>query len=277
MTAVMRSITRGVLCLLISFGATCVAAAETLSIEQREAILREAEAAYERGIEARGSGTSEAHDAFSEAASRYQQLLSGAPDNGHLQYNLGNVLFESGRLGDAILAYRRALAVQPDHAAARENLAYARTTCAVQIDPMPSMQARDAILQRTSFLSDTSWLFVASVAYVMFWGLLAWPGMAKRHWPVVIGVLIIVLGATMPLVARRWAHDGMRHEAVVLRSDLTVRKGHGDGFDPAFEPPLSVGVEVEIRDERGDWAQIRVGAGLEGWVPSAALGRVTGW
>ena len=44
------------------------------------------------------------------------------PDHADAHNNLGNVLKERGKLQDAVIAYRRALALTPDHVDAYVNL-----------------------------------------------------------------------------------------------------------------------------------------------------------
>jgi tetratricopeptide (TPR) repeat protein len=52
----------------------------------------------------------------------FQKALAFQPDYAAAHYNLGNALFLKGQVDEAILHYQRALAIQPDYAKACNNL-----------------------------------------------------------------------------------------------------------------------------------------------------------
>ena len=69
---------------------------------------------------------------FARAEQLFRQVIDGdgqhAPvRNADLYVNLGNAALQAERLGPAIAAYRRALALAPQNAQARQNLVYARS------------------------------------------------------------------------------------------------------------------------------------------------------
>jgi len=51
-----------------------------------------------------------------------------------------------------------------------------------------------------------------------------------------------------------------------MADGVVVRKGNGDGFEPAFTQPLSQGVEFRVLEERPGWIQIRLPDGKSGWI-----------
>ncbi len=53
----------------------------------------------------------------------FEEALRLEPDSAEAQYNLGNMLAESGRVQEAIEHYRQALRIKPNYAQARDNLA----------------------------------------------------------------------------------------------------------------------------------------------------------
>ena len=63
---------------------------------------------------------------YEEAATLYQAMIDEQP-NAILYYNLGNAQFKQGELAQAILAYERALRLQPHHKDAKYNLAFAQS------------------------------------------------------------------------------------------------------------------------------------------------------
>ena len=63
---------------------------------------------------------------YGEAAAMYQSLLDEQPD-AQVYYNLGNAYFKQGELAQSILAYERALRLNPNDKDAKYNLAFAQS------------------------------------------------------------------------------------------------------------------------------------------------------
>ena len=51
---------------------------------------------------------------LAEAVAAYRQILAGWPDIAEAYNNLGNVLLEQGKFGEAAAQYERAVALKPD-------------------------------------------------------------------------------------------------------------------------------------------------------------------
>ena len=65
---------------------------------------------------------------YSNELTLYQATLEKNPDSWMTQNNLADVLFQAGRLSEAIEHYRQALQVRPDYADAQNNLGFALNT-----------------------------------------------------------------------------------------------------------------------------------------------------
>ena len=72
----------------------------------------------------------EDHDLRIEGFRRVERLFGSAVEGGYatadLYANLGNAALQAEHLGSAVLAYRRALVLDPDHDRARQNLIHVR-------------------------------------------------------------------------------------------------------------------------------------------------------
>lgn len=69
-------------------------------------------------------------DNFKEAADTYLHVIATEGTSASLQYNLGNCYYRLGELGKAILAYERALRLDPTFTDARTNLEFVNTKIA---------------------------------------------------------------------------------------------------------------------------------------------------
>jgi FkbM family methyltransferase len=82
-----------------------------------------------------------------EAAAAYRKAIAIEPNHPHAYGNLGVIVHGSGRLDEAIALYQRAIAIEPQHAAAHGNLAIALSA---QGKPVETITAgRGAIAAKT--------------------------------------------------------------------------------------------------------------------------------
>jgi spermidine synthase len=63
-----------------------------------------------------------------DAITHYQKALQIAPGFAETHNNLGNTLFQQGRVDEAIVHYQTALQIKPDYAKAQNNLAWLLAT-----------------------------------------------------------------------------------------------------------------------------------------------------
>lgn len=67
-------------------------------------------------------------DDFCQAIAGYNQVLSEGQSSSELYYNLGNAYYRNGNVGQAIVAYERALKLDPTNSDARFNLKFVKST-----------------------------------------------------------------------------------------------------------------------------------------------------
>ncbi len=111
-------------CLSVS---TVHAADASLSQHQRESLLSEAHAVYEQACKLVDSDSLQSKEDFQAAAAKYQLLVDAGIQNAGLYVNLGNANLRSGQVGCAIVAYRRALKIDPLNQQAGLNLSFAES------------------------------------------------------------------------------------------------------------------------------------------------------
>lgn len=222
--------------------------------------------------EIRGANPDRARQLLNSAAQRLESLLAAGIDNGYLEYNLGNTYLQLSDVGRAILHYRRAQRLIPRDPLLAENLGVARARMLLNLPP-----ARNSAVYRGLFFwhyqtSPSGRYVVALAGYVLFWILLAVRAMAPRTGLLVAAVLaaIMCLAAGGSLAVQRW-QDRTAPDAVVIANDVAVYKGPGNTYQKQFEQPLQAGVEVSVREERGDWRRIELSDGLAGWVPQSTI------
>jgi hypothetical protein len=149
---------------------------------------------------------------YAGAAHAYEQALAAGP-NAAVHFNLGNALFKTGQLGQAVLHYRRAHFLAPRDADIAANLDFARAYRVDKTLTLPSPLARalerafHALSRREAALAAAV-LFAFGSALVSVW--------VVRRWTWVLLVACgCGAGALYGLVAERvWAAEISARPAV---------------------------------------------------------------
>ncbi|MEO6775456.1 MAG: hypothetical protein ABI467_21015 [Kofleriaceae bacterium] len=208
--------------------------------------------------------------AFTRAAVSLGEAAQVTPDRPELLADWGNAALGAGDVGAATLAYRRALAIDPGNARAKQNLAWLRNRESPTLRPPSSAGAADTLF----FFRDWSRgrrLVVGAFAFAFAVLLLVpWSG-RRRRGLAMLAILPAFVWLAMVLsvvLEDRHAQDAVVMDAVVLRAADSA------GAPAAIGQPLPRGTEVTILETRETWAKLRVANGAVGWVPSGAIERV---
>jgi tetratricopeptide (TPR) repeat protein len=253
----MRSRAVGIAALLL-LGLAAAASARTATERELES-FRQGNTAYEAGN-------------YETAVEAYESLIAAGIESKDVYFNLGNAWLKQGRLGPAILNYRRALRLDPSDDDAAANLAYARArtqdaTPQDAPDPFPWLTAL-----RPG--ADTAGVFYL-VGLNVFALLFALRYVLRRP-PAILGPLTGTTAAVAALLAVGfWFEaeaEGKSAGAVVMAESSEVKSGPGDDYTVAFV--VHEGTEVATGRTSGPWTEITVTSELKGWVASSAIEEV---
>lgn len=241
------------ICLLVFGGIGLFAA--PLSGASGQLLAQQAAQAYDQGR-------------FADAAQLYQRLAEAGGGSAGAHYDLGNCHFKMGDLGQAILEYRRALALDPSLAPAQKNLALARTLLPARVAPwQPSpWEAFMASVPRATLqglLLGFSLLGNLGLALILF----AAPGRLRRA---AAGVLIAgFLCAGLAGLALLYTHAVLpSHQPAVVLQPAAVYAGPEAQGTPLATLPT--GSEIILTARAGDRALVMWGEG-RGWTAASAI------
>ena len=217
----------------------------------------------------RGNRLYQAGD-YPGALKAYEEVISGGLTAPELEYNLGNAALKTGKIGLAVLHYRRALALRPNYESAWSNLNYTRSlTQDVKSEAPPSQRQGWTARLR---LGPGRAGFLLFAAVTVFCGLAAWRRVGSRGPAWLSGAQWTVAAVTLLLVAAmvfEWSQLSRRKEGVILAEETEVRTGPTPEQTVSFR--LHQGTEVDILRSVPGWIDVRVSPELEGWVPETAL------
>ncbi|HVX11228.1 MAG TPA: hypothetical protein VHC22_08620 [Pirellulales bacterium] len=229
--------------------------------EKRLAMFRRAELLFARLADGAAAAEGTADAGHSVRAIR----------NADLYVNLGNAALGAERLGPAILAYRRALLLDPDHHRAQQNLAHARTLLAEWVPRPEEAGWFDTFFAWGRRLSPDEVRMSAAAVFLITAALLAasirWrqPGLRTLAllpgctWLLLMGLILFGAGANS------------LEPAVVIVPEVIARSADSAGAPPRLPQPLPGGTELDVMETRADWARVRLFDGRDAWLPTSAL------
>ena len=187
-----------------------------------------------------------------------------------LYCNIGDARFRQSRLADAILYYSRALKLDPSNADARYNLEFARSLTQDRIDSVPEFFLRTWMRKLCWTLPSDSWGWISLVllAVTLALALLFILGRssAARKWGFFGGVVALILLIFTLLFASWQKRDYLRaDDAVIMRPVVSV-KSAPSALDTKDLFILHEGTCVQVLDSVGDWCDVRLEDGREGWL-----------
>lgn len=237
--------------------------------DARAASLDEGRAAFQEAMNLEGNATAR-KAAFARAEVALGEAVRAAPDRPELLADWGNAALGAGDLATAVLAYRRALALDPSNARARQNLAWVRAHQPDLLRPASTSGATDTLLFFHTWPRARK-LIVGAVAFAIAVLLVVpWTGRRKK----VLGMLAVIpLVIWLAMLGSVLLEDRHEDDAVVM-DDVVLRAADSAGAPAAMSQPLPRGTEVTVVERRGSWMQVRVANGTAGWVASGAVEKI---
>jgi len=211
------------------------------------------------------------------AFARAERLLRAAAEQGaadaDLWANVGTAALQAEHLGQAVVAYRRALVLDPDHRRARQNIEHARTLLPPWVPRPEGEGLLDSFFEWHRAMAAGERAGAAAIAFALA-AMLLGAGIARRS-------AMLRMFSLMPAVA--WALllaslvIGSADEnggAVIVGDDTVARAADSRNAPARFAEALPAGTEVRVAENRGEWSRIVLADGRDAWVPSSSVERI---
>jgi tetratricopeptide (TPR) repeat protein len=208
--------------------------------------------------------------AFATAAAAFARVVAAHPASA-VYTDLGNAALGAGDLGAAVLAYRRAIALDRDDGRARRNLAWVRSRLPAELRPASTSATETLFFFHAAWSRDRR-LVVGGFAFAIgVLVLVPWGGARRRSLtPIAVIAGLAWVAMTVSLVIE----DRRARDAVVMQA-AELRAADSAVAPVARATPLPAGTELTIGERRGDWVRVRLAGTLSGWLPAGAVERVT--
>ena len=230
-----------------------------------------------RAAEPVGSAWEDGVNAYSEsrwqdAANAWISIADAGQESASLYYNIGNAFYKAGDNARAILWYERALKVDPSYDDARVNLEFVRTQIQDRIEEVPEFFLEAWGRKLCWTLPSNVW---AVLCLVLLGGTLACLLLfllgsgGRRKLGFFLG-LVLLLGTLLCLDFAFWQRtDALKHDsAIVTEAVSEVKSSPGSGVSLFV---LHEGTKVKILETVGDWQNIELSDGRQGWIPGSSI------
>nr|WP_143547756.1 hypothetical protein [Rhodopirellula sp. SM50] len=218
-------------------------------------------------------------ESFSRAETLFTQVIAdqrsrtpNLPPSADLYFNQGNAALGAEHLGAAILAYRRALVIAPNHRRARQNLEFARTLLPDWV-PVPEGDALSfgSFFDWMQTIQAGQWNGIAAITFLLAMALAAIH--LRTDKTVARNLAVVFLIFWIGVLAKTWVHrsDATERIAVVTLPEVTARSADSIHSPATFREPLPGGVEVTVVDDRDEWVRVQLSDGREAWLPASAI------
>lgn len=212
---------------------------------------------------------------YAEAAAQYQQVIAEQP-SAEAYYNLGNAYFKQGELAQAILAYERALRIEPSYKDAKHNLLFAQSRIVDNIEDTQSFFLSNWLKAIRNALNQQTWMILSITLFIcMLIGFFLF-AFSQTVWVRKTAFYTSLVALLISLVACINAgslhhRDTARAEAIITQGIVNAKSSPDRSGTDLFT--VHEGTKVVITETIGDWCCIHVGNYI-GWMPLAHLERI---
>jgi hypothetical protein len=209
---------------------------------------------------------------FADAERVLRPIAEQHADRPELLADWGNAALGAQDPGRAVLAYRRALRLDPTHARARKNLGWLRSRAPRWLPKPPERTAVDRLFFWHGSMSVAERHLFGAVAFAVGLLLLApWP---LPRAATVRKAAVLPLLVWMALTGSALVDRGADHAAVVVIDGVELRSADSEGAPPALSAPLPAGAELAVLEARDAWTRVGLADGTRGWLKSHTIERV---
>ena len=212
---------------------------------------------------------------WSGAAADWESILDTGVESAELYYNLGNAYFKDGDISAAILNYERALRLDPSSKDAEFNLEFANSMVQDDIESIPEFFLSAWLDSAASSLSSNAWAVLGLVALALALGMVTVclkggsTGMRRTGFISAVVCLVLCI-AFFSFAARQRSEYFRTDEAIVMSPVCTVKSAPAsDSSKDLFV--LHEGTKVKILDSVGEWRNIELSDGRQGWMLSSDI------
>jgi hypothetical protein len=210
--------------------------------------------------------------AFRQSEIAFRDLIESINNpTAKLMTGWGNASLQSRNNGFAVLAYKRALRLQPDNAQARENLEFLREQLQVWEHDTQKKGMFGTLFFWCRFFGDEEIAAVAGLFFVMGCGLVAVTIRFQIGSLWKYSVIPFLIWGIMLIPCYFSGSEKGGLEVVFVAEETIARNADAMNSPASFETLIPAGVEAVVEEVRDQWLHVKFAGNRRGWVPRSAI------
>ncbi len=229
-----------------------------------QVLLERAETAFAEGNSLMDSNPALSKEKYSEAVLNYNSITEMGIRNSGIYYNTGNAWFRLGKIGKAVLNYRRALLYSPADNQIRSNLEYARSLQKNRFTIDSENKLTKVIFFWHFNLPIIVKIIIMIIANLTIW-LLFGLRLFGRRLPALTAaavIVFIVFGISGYLDFK----ESRKRHGVITAESTEGRLGDSRSYESVFDTPLYEGAEFTVVQKRPGWILAQFINGEKAWI-----------
>jgi hypothetical protein len=206
---------------------------------------------------------------YDQAATSYESIVKQGLGSSPLYFNIGNCYYRMGKIAPSILAYERALRLQPNDADTKHNLDLVNLKTLDRIEPLPELFFIEWLRSFTAVVPLHTMARVFTACWLALFACLSLFYLLTNLTVLrfLRGLAVVSAVALVPLaivVVTQVVDARSRTDAVVTSAVVTAKTSPDAQSLDAFV--AHEGLKVKLSDAVGEWVKIVLPDGKVGWI-----------
>ena len=206
---------------------------------------------------------------YQQAIELYEGILQSGLESAALYYNLGNAYYKDGQLPEAILNYERALLLEPQDPDIRHNLELAYSQTADEIEQVGTFFLTKWFQNIRNLNDSDGWALYSIIAFILFLTGLGFYFFGRQASLKKIAfsfslVFLLTAGVFFSFSSYQKTKLVERSHAIIFTPTVNIKSSPDQSGTNLFV--LHEGTKVELLSKLGEWWNIKLQDGSEGWI-----------
>ncbi len=187
-----------------------------------------------------------------------------------LCYNLSNAYYKNGQIAKAVLYAERAMKINPQNEDIKYNLNYINTELVDKIDQIPQFWLKLALFDLINHFSSDFWAYTALFFIALLLSLVVYFSLKHNFTSMrlfFIGFLLLI--ALSSYLISFWQLSNYDDSTAIIMSKTAVVRSAPESVNSKELFILHEGTKVYVSKESGQWANIVLADGRQGWLPKS--------
>ena len=214
---------------------------------------------------------------YQQAIAFYNQILSQGKESAETYFNLGNSYFKLKDFNNALLNYERASLLSPNDEDIRFNIRIANQYVVDNPEALPKPFFSRWLESLINLYPTDKWANFSLATFIIFLLILGSfffiRSIRIKRTSFWFGILFILISiCCFSFASKQKARLVKRDHAIVFCPRVTVKSSPSKSGTDLFL--IHEGLKVQVTDSLGNWKEIRLIDGNQGWLPDSCIVRI---